>query len=99
MCDLRPEALATLGRRFPAVRQTPQLDEMLEDDTLDAVAWRCRAAAAGTVAYCSFANSTSSIVQARFSPIFITNWAIVGTSNSILNETSTLSSLILAPLP
>ena len=38
MCDLRPEALATLGRRFPAVRQTRCLDEMLEDDTLDAVA-------------------------------------------------------------
>jgi predicted dehydrogenase len=38
MCDMRPDALATLGRRFPAVRQTRHLDEMLEDETLDAVA-------------------------------------------------------------
>jgi predicted dehydrogenase len=38
MCDLRPELLDALGRRFPAVRQTQDLDEMLEDDSLDAVA-------------------------------------------------------------
>jgi predicted dehydrogenase len=38
MCDLRPEMLDTLGRRFPAVRQTRDLDEMLDDDSLDAVA-------------------------------------------------------------
>ncbi len=38
MCDLRPEALASVGRRYPAVRQTRHLDEMLEDETLDAVA-------------------------------------------------------------
>jgi predicted dehydrogenase len=38
MCDVRPEALATVGRRYPAVRQTRHLDEMLEDETLDAVA-------------------------------------------------------------
>jgi len=38
MCDLRPEVLGALGRRFPATRQTEDLDEMLADDTLDAVA-------------------------------------------------------------
>jgi predicted dehydrogenase len=38
MCDLRPDALDALGRRFPAVRKTRDLDEMLEDDTLEAVA-------------------------------------------------------------
>ncbi len=38
MCDLRPEALHSLGQRFPAVRQTQDLDEMLDDDSLDAVA-------------------------------------------------------------
>ena len=38
MCDLRPEVLDALGRRFPAVRQTQDLDEMLEDESVDAVA-------------------------------------------------------------
>jgi predicted dehydrogenase len=38
MCDLRPEMLEILGRRFPAVRQTRNFDEMLEADDLDAVA-------------------------------------------------------------
>ena len=38
MCDLRPDVLDALGRRFPAVRQTRDLDEMLDDDSLDAVA-------------------------------------------------------------
>jgi predicted dehydrogenase len=38
MCDLRPDMLAALGRRFPAVRQTQDFDEMLESDGLDAVA-------------------------------------------------------------
>jgi predicted dehydrogenase len=38
MCDLRPEALAAVGRRYPAVRRTHDLDEMLADDRLDAVA-------------------------------------------------------------
>ena len=38
MCDLRPDALAVLGRRFPAVRQTQNFDEMLDDPALDAVA-------------------------------------------------------------
>jgi predicted dehydrogenase len=38
MCDLRPGALEALGRRFPSIRQTQDLDEMLEDDSVDAVA-------------------------------------------------------------
>ena len=38
MCDLRPAVLDALGRRFPAVRQTQDLDEMLDDESLDAVA-------------------------------------------------------------
>ena len=38
MCDLRPEALGALGRRFPAVRQTQDVDEMLEDESVNAVA-------------------------------------------------------------
>jgi predicted dehydrogenase len=38
MCDLRPSVLDAVGRRFPAVRQTQDLDEMLADDSLDAVA-------------------------------------------------------------
>ena len=38
MCDLRPEVLDALGRRFPAVRQTQDLDEVLEDESVDAVA-------------------------------------------------------------
>ena len=37
-CDVRPDALAVLGRRFPAVRQTRNFDEMLDDPALDAVA-------------------------------------------------------------
>ena len=38
MCDLRPEALEALARRFPGVRQTRHVDELLEDDSVDAVA-------------------------------------------------------------
>jgi predicted dehydrogenase len=38
MCDLRPEALHSLGQRFPAVRQTQEVEEMLDDDSVDAVA-------------------------------------------------------------
>ena len=38
MCDLRPSVLESVGRRFPAVRQTQDFDEMLDDDSLDAVA-------------------------------------------------------------
>jgi predicted dehydrogenase len=38
MCDLSPSALEALGRRFPSVQQTRDLDEMLADPDLDAVA-------------------------------------------------------------
>lgn len=38
MCDLQPDVLDALGQRFPAVRQTQDLDEMLEDESVDAVA-------------------------------------------------------------
>ena len=38
MCDLRPDVLDALGRRFPAVRQTQDIDEMLADESVDAVA-------------------------------------------------------------
>ena len=37
MCDLDPGLLEKLGRRFPAIRQTRDLDEMLDDPELDAV--------------------------------------------------------------
>ena len=37
MCDLRPGVLEKLGRRFPAVRQTCDFVEMLDDPELDAV--------------------------------------------------------------
>jgi len=38
MCDRRPEPLEALGRRFPSVRRTQEFDEMLDDDSLEAVA-------------------------------------------------------------
>jgi predicted dehydrogenase len=38
MCDLRPSMLEVLGRRFPGVNQTQDFDELLDDDSLDAVA-------------------------------------------------------------
>ena len=38
ICDLRPEALDALGRRFPAVRQTQDVHELLADESVDAVA-------------------------------------------------------------
>jgi predicted dehydrogenase len=38
VCDLRAEALATIQRRYPAVRTTTDFDEVLADDTIDAVA-------------------------------------------------------------
>jgi predicted dehydrogenase len=38
VCDLRREALAAVTRRFPGVRCTRDFEEMLSDDTLDAVA-------------------------------------------------------------
>jgi predicted dehydrogenase len=38
MCDRRPGLLKALGRRYPAVQTTVDLDEMLADDTLEAIA-------------------------------------------------------------
>jgi predicted dehydrogenase len=38
MCDRRPGLLKRLGRRYPAVQTTVDLDEMLADDTLEAIA-------------------------------------------------------------
>ena len=38
VCDVRPEALATIGRRYPAVRTTTDFGDVLADDTIDAVA-------------------------------------------------------------
>jgi predicted dehydrogenase len=38
VCDLRPEALGTIGRRYPAVRTTTDFRDVLADDTIDAVA-------------------------------------------------------------
>jgi predicted dehydrogenase len=38
MCDRRSEPLEALGRRFPAVSRTQDFDEMLGDETVDAVA-------------------------------------------------------------
>ena len=37
LCDLRPDVLEKLGRRYPGARTTMLYDEMLADDTLDAV--------------------------------------------------------------
>jgi predicted dehydrogenase len=36
-CDLREEALATLARRYPAVPRTTRFEDVLEDETVDAV--------------------------------------------------------------
>jgi predicted dehydrogenase len=38
MCDRRPGLLKALGRRYPAVQTTVDLDEMLADDALEAIA-------------------------------------------------------------
>jgi len=38
VCDLDANALAKIGRRYPAVRRTTDLDEVLADDDVDAVA-------------------------------------------------------------
>jgi predicted dehydrogenase len=38
ICDLRPEQLDRIGRRYPAVRQTTSFEDILEDDEVDAVA-------------------------------------------------------------
>jgi predicted dehydrogenase len=38
ICDLDPNALEVIGRRYPAVNRTTSLDEVLADDTVDAIA-------------------------------------------------------------
>src|SRR5829696_4144051 len=38
VCDLREDALAAIGRRYPAVTLTTSYDEVLADDGVDAVA-------------------------------------------------------------
>ena len=38
VCDLRPERLETIGRRYPTVKRTTNLDEVLADPDVDAVA-------------------------------------------------------------
>src|SRR5207244_13516288 len=37
ICDRRPEMLRKISQRYPAVRCTERLDDLLEDPTLDAV--------------------------------------------------------------
>jgi predicted dehydrogenase len=38
ICDQRSEQLEAIGRRYPAVRRTTSFDDVLADDTVDAVA-------------------------------------------------------------
>jgi predicted dehydrogenase len=38
VCDMRPDALAALGRRYPGVATTTRFDDVLADETIDAVA-------------------------------------------------------------
>ena len=38
ICDQRPDQLEAIGRRYPAVRQTTSFDDVLADDSIDAVA-------------------------------------------------------------
>src|SRR5262245_16358800 len=38
ICDLDAAALEKIGRRYPALRRTPDLDEVLTDESVDAVA-------------------------------------------------------------
>ena len=38
VCDARPERLATIGRRYPAIRQTTEFDDILGDESIEAVA-------------------------------------------------------------
>jgi predicted dehydrogenase len=38
VCDARPDALDSIHRRFPAVRRTTSFDEVLEDETVEALA-------------------------------------------------------------
>lgn len=40
VCDLRPEALEPIGRRYPAVRRTTQYRDVLLDPAIEAVADR-----------------------------------------------------------
>jgi predicted dehydrogenase len=38
ICDLEPKLLEKIGRRYPAVARTTDLDEVLSDDSVDAIA-------------------------------------------------------------
>jgi predicted dehydrogenase len=38
VCDLRPRSLATVGKRYPAIRTTTRFDDLLNDDAIDAIA-------------------------------------------------------------
>jgi len=38
VCDLREEALAAIGRRYPAIERRTKFDDVLEDPAIDAVA-------------------------------------------------------------
>jgi predicted dehydrogenase len=38
VCDLRPETLEIVARRYPAVERTTEFNDVLRDDTIDAVA-------------------------------------------------------------
>jgi predicted dehydrogenase len=38
VCDLRPDMLETIGRRYPSLRLTTDYSSILEDDSIDAVA-------------------------------------------------------------
>jgi predicted dehydrogenase len=38
ICDLEPALLEKIGRRYPAVARTPDFDEVLGDDAVDAIA-------------------------------------------------------------
>jgi predicted dehydrogenase len=38
VCDLRPTALETITRRYPAVATTTRFEDLLEDDAVDAIA-------------------------------------------------------------
>jgi len=37
LCDLRPEALRKLARRYPSVRTTTRFEELLQDDEVEAI--------------------------------------------------------------
>src|SRR5262249_49414855 len=38
ICDLNTDALDVIGRRYPAVKRTTSINEVLADDTVDAIA-------------------------------------------------------------